>query len=551
MATATEYRKLAAIMFTDMVGYSALAQRNEALALELLEEHRRIVRDILPKHAGREVKTTGDGFLIEFASALAAVQCAVDVQAALHARNLAQPEERQVRIRIGIHVGDVVVRDGDVHGDGVNVAARIEPLAGPGGIVVSRAVQEQVGNKVEAPFARLGRAELKNRESRVEVFRVVLPWQRGAPVRIVSSRARRWRQALPWALLALLAAALAMVLVEARRHGSRATEVPSIRYLSYSGRDYSPAVSADGKRVSFSSDRDGPRRIWIKEIASGSEKALTSGPDDFPRFSRDASAILFTRANGARRALFRVPSLDSEEPRRIVDDALWGDWSPDGRQVTFIRWPEEGGSALYVCGTDGSAETLLHRFPAQRGSSPRWSPDGQTIAVAINDGGRPQSLALFNVRTRQVRTLDAPHPYNQLSAAAWDGASRHLYYLQAVSPSALVGEGTLYRQRVDSGRFEKLLWSREHCRTLDWHASGNVLFDARSPRENLKERRLDPTTKAPRTLTLGNSTDRQPVYSPNGEEVVFSSNRSGNLDLWSISRKTGVVRRLTDDPSID
>src|SRR5215813_1355308 len=105
----TEQRKLAAIMLTDMVGYSALAQRNEALALELLEEHRGVVRGLLPRHGGREVKTTGDGFLIEFSSALAAVQCAVTIQQTLHERNGASPPERQVHIRIGIHVGDVVL----------------------------------------------------------------------------------------------------------------------------------------------------------------------------------------------------------------------------------------------------------------------------------------------------------------------------------------------------------------------------------------------------------------------------------------------------------
>jgi class 3 adenylate cyclase/TolB-like protein/tetratricopeptide (TPR) repeat protein len=175
--SATEHRKLAAIMFTDMVGYSALAQRNEALALELLEEHRRVVRDFLPRHGGREVKTTGDGFLIEFSSALAAVQCAVTVQEALHRRNQDQPVERQVRIRIGIHVGDVVLRDGDIHGDGVNIAARIEPLAEPGGICVSEDVARQVGNKLEQPLAVLGAAELKHIALPVVVQRVVLPWE--------------------------------------------------------------------------------------------------------------------------------------------------------------------------------------------------------------------------------------------------------------------------------------------------------------------------------------------------------------------------------------
>src|SRR5712671_4701742 len=155
MSPGTEQRKLAAIMFTDMVGYSALSQRNEALALELLEEHRGVLRELFPKYQGTEIKTTGDGFLVEFASALAAVRCAVEIQQALAERNQAQPAERQVRIRIGIHLGDVVMKDGDIHGDGVNIAARIEPLATAGGICISSAVQEQVRNKLTQPLVVL------------------------------------------------------------------------------------------------------------------------------------------------------------------------------------------------------------------------------------------------------------------------------------------------------------------------------------------------------------------------------------------------------------
>src|SRR5262245_16458066 len=113
MSGSTEQRRLAAIMFTDMVGYSALAQRNEALALELLEEHRTILRDVFPKYQGTEIKTIGDGFLVEFASALAAVQCAVEIQRSLIERNKVQALERQVRLRIGVHLGDVVHSQGD------------------------------------------------------------------------------------------------------------------------------------------------------------------------------------------------------------------------------------------------------------------------------------------------------------------------------------------------------------------------------------------------------------------------------------------------------
>ncbi len=191
MSPGTEQRKLAAIMFTDMVGYSALAQRNEALALELLEEHRRVVRGLLPRHGGREVKTTGDGFLLEFPSALAAVQGAVEIQNALHERNQVSPPERQLRIRIGIHVGDVVMRDGDIHGDGVNIAARIEPLAAAGGICVSEDVERQVRNKLPQMLTALGPAELKNIVLPVVVHRVTMPWETTGSSRREEAHAKR------------------------------------------------------------------------------------------------------------------------------------------------------------------------------------------------------------------------------------------------------------------------------------------------------------------------------------------------------------------------
>ncbi len=169
-------RRLSAIMFTDIVGYSALTQRNEALALELLDEHRNIVRPFFTKHDGREIKTAGDSFFTEFNSAVQATICAIEIQEALHVRNKEVPHDRHVLIRIGLHIGDVVYTDQDVYGDGVNIAARMEPLAKPGGICVSEDVARQVRNKVPYPIVKLGKEKLKNIAMPVDVYYVQLPW---------------------------------------------------------------------------------------------------------------------------------------------------------------------------------------------------------------------------------------------------------------------------------------------------------------------------------------------------------------------------------------
>ena len=180
MSSPGEQRKLAAIMFTDMVGYSALSQRDDKLALELLEEHREILRKIFPEFHGTEIKTIGDAFLVEFNSALEAAQCAIAIQRALTKRNADAQADRQIQLKIGIHIGDVVHRGGDVYGDGVNIASRIEPLAGAGGICVSMDVERQIRNAVETRLEKLAPTELKNISVPMELFRIVLPWEKQA-----------------------------------------------------------------------------------------------------------------------------------------------------------------------------------------------------------------------------------------------------------------------------------------------------------------------------------------------------------------------------------
>lgn len=167
-------RRLAAIVFTDMVGFTALAQEDESRALELLEEHRALVRAALPRHGGREVKTIGDAFLLEFASALDATACAIEVQRAVRKRNQIHRRD-PIQLRIGIHVGDLVSVSGDIFGDAVNIASRIEPMAEPGGICVSQQVYDQVWNKVPVKMAEIANCRLKNVSAPIGVYRVSVP----------------------------------------------------------------------------------------------------------------------------------------------------------------------------------------------------------------------------------------------------------------------------------------------------------------------------------------------------------------------------------------
>ncbi|MFZ1022724.1 MAG: adenylate/guanylate cyclase domain-containing protein, partial [Thermoplasmata archaeon] len=171
-------RRLAAIMFTDTVGYTASTQADEGRTLDLLRQQEELVRPLLAVHQGIEINSTGDGFLVEFDSALTATQCALSIQRRIYERN-AEGGLVPIQIRIGIHLGDVVQRGSDILGDAVNIAARIEPIAEPGGICVSGAVHEQIRNKIPDKLEKLPPTTLKGLEVPMDIYRVVLPWAEG------------------------------------------------------------------------------------------------------------------------------------------------------------------------------------------------------------------------------------------------------------------------------------------------------------------------------------------------------------------------------------
>jgi len=332
----------------------------------------------------------------------------------------------------------------------------------------------------------------------------------------------------------------------------------SFRYLTFSGRDASPAASPDGRLVAFSSDRDGRPRIWLEQLAGGGEVALTSGPDDLPRFSPDGAQILFSRDTGGGPALYRVPVLGGEA-RKVLDDADDADFSPDGRQIAFIRLSHTShqsvASVLVASAEGGEVREIARGFGLNH---PRWAPDGRTLALTRTVyAGTEEAVLLVSADGKRQWTILAPKPFGgNLSAVAWSGPGE-LAYIQ--SDSVIYGgSGHLIRQDARTGKVRAASWVPESSNVLDLVGPGRVVFDAGSSRQNLREITLAPAgggaseaSAATRWLSRGNATDRQPVYSPDGDWVAFSSNRSGNLDLWEVSTRTGALRRLTDDAADD
>jgi adenylate cyclase len=200
-------RRLAAILSADVVGYSRLMCADEEGTLAQLKGRRRdLVDPKIAEHHGRIVKTTGDGMLVEFASVVDTLRCAVEVQRGMADRNAEVPQDKRIEFRVGIHQGDIIIDGNDIFGDGVNVAARLEALAEPGGICVSGRVQEDACGKLDIPFEDMGEQPLKNISRPVRVYRVVPNGARGALGIKNTAFLSRW-----WKVIGLRGAGVALL----------------------------------------------------------------------------------------------------------------------------------------------------------------------------------------------------------------------------------------------------------------------------------------------------------------------------------------------------
>jgi adenylate cyclase len=191
-------RRLAAVLAADVAGYSRLMGRDEKRTLAKLKSFRKTLVDPkIASHRGRIVKTTGDGMLVEFASAVDAARCAVEIQRGMAVRNADVPKDIRIEFRIGIHVGDIIIDDNDIFGDGVNIAARLEGIAEPGGVCISDDAHRQIRGKIDVVFDDIGEQTLKNINELMRAWHIRLTGEAGPAIRSSSSPIQVQDLALP------------------------------------------------------------------------------------------------------------------------------------------------------------------------------------------------------------------------------------------------------------------------------------------------------------------------------------------------------------------
>ncbi len=342
------------------------------------------------------------------------------------------------------------------------------------------------------------------------------------------------------------------------------------RELTHSGLDSAPSVSLDQMSVVFASRRSGVSRIWSRSLNGSAATPLTDGPDRRPRYFPGGRDLLFLRRDGKTDSVFRM-SLDSDVTTWVLSDVVEADPSPDGRRIAFVRFGGEdaaGGATtrvamLGVAPADGTGSaTELLRVPNAELASVRWSPDGARIAAVRQGISSPMltTVVIVDVAKR------APPQYLEASAGSAFGSlawidDRRLVVTQSDTTQVYVpgapgrvvaldtrggDRQTLFYETYLFGLF-RAVDSNSRIEVAD---SGQLVFDPVTIRQTLEERSLEAAHGRGRELTFGSNLDRQPAYSPDGTVVVFTSNRSSNLDLWLVTGD-GDLHQLTNDPSQD
>ena len=357
----------------------------------------------------------------------------------------------------------------------------------------------------------------------------------------------------------VMAAIASLILAAGFLAGRMTSQAPSgkgirVSTLSQGSRDTEPSVSSDGRLIAFNAVRQNGQGLWLMDMASRSEVKLTGENDHLPRFTPDGSNILFTRRGSGGQSLWRIPVLGGVA-RLVIQDAFDADPSPNGDRIAYISASTDSGVQvnLMLAKSDGTGLRKLWSRGTFNIGSPRWSPDGKRIAVILTGVQNTSStLAIVDAAAGSARLYPSPNGA-VLSNPVWDGSGGLVMAEgEGITAIARGASGRLLHLDARSGRYRELGWLENFPAQIDLLPDGRLVMSSLVVRQNLFEASLDSRDLTNgRRLTSGLTMDRQPVYSPDGKAVMFSSNRGGTLDLWEVSTETGEIHRVTDDPQDD
>lgn len=327
---------------------------------------------------------------------------------------------------------------------------------------------------------------------------------------------------------------------------------PRVQLLTFSGRDGLPAMSPDRRSIVFVSERDGSRRLWLKDLSTGAEVPITTGPDDFPRFSPDGSTVVFIRRENGVPSLYRAPVVGGSA-RRLLPEVNSADFTPDGKSIVYDAFLERTnirGAAIGIAAADGSGARIIAR-PSRGLTQPRCSPDGKWIALLdLTPANTGAPAWLVSIDGKTMTPLPLRKGLGSVTALTWFDAN-HVLYGAAESVAGFASSPLQQLVLADIRTKEMTpLMTALGGAVVEIAGPSRLIFDGSANRQNLRELSLEGSSPA-RWLSRGNGVDRQPVYSRDGKWVAFSSNRSGNLDVWTANLQSGAVVRVTDDAAED
>lgn len=375
-------RKLAAILAADAVGYSRMMAADEEGTMKILSAHRSVIDGIIQFHEGRIINTAGDSVLAEFASPTQAVRCAVEIQDALKTRNASLPEARQLHFRIGVNLGDVMVKGEDLLGDGVNVAARLEGIAEPGEIYLSSSVYDQIAGKLDLGFVDLGEQSLKNIDRPVRAYRV----ERGGGGRRKTA-ARRTRAPIgPWIAAGIAVAALGAGGAWYLEQRSKAQDVQA-------------QSAADSEILKARAEAEAAKKAAAEATASAdaAKRALEEQRVAEAR-ARAQSELAAARAEAeATRRKAEKELSAAAEARRAAEAAAKTTAVPAPKPVATASAPTLRWSGLLACGGVGTSPPAAFSVLA--------SSSGEEFQVSMGRAGQPGSMQMKGTRQPDGRLV--------------------------------------------------------------------------------------------------------------------------------------------------